>query len=87
MDSDVHEVERYVDAPPELVYDLVSDIRRMGEWSPETYRCEWRGGATASARFRAWNRRRWMSWFNSPVLITAERGKEFAFDRRVPGLC
>ena len=46
MDTDVHTVERYVDAPPEDVYDLVADIQRMGEWSPETYRCSWRGGAT-----------------------------------------
>jgi uncharacterized protein YndB with AHSA1/START domain len=24
-----------VDAPPERVYELVSDVTRMGDWSPE----------------------------------------------------
>ena len=38
-----------VAAPPELVYDLISDVTRMGEWSPECYRCEWLDGATAAA--------------------------------------
>ena len=28
-----------IDAPPERVYDLVADIGRMGEWSPECVRC------------------------------------------------
>ena len=27
-------VERRIDAPPEVIYDLVSDVTRMGEWSP-----------------------------------------------------
>src|SRR5262249_38276855 len=26
-----------VAAPPERVYDAVADLRRMGEWSPETF--------------------------------------------------
>jgi hypothetical protein len=29
-----------VDAPPEVVYGVVSDVTRMGEWSPETLKCE-----------------------------------------------
>ncbi|MBV8986815.1 MAG: SRPBCC family protein, partial [Acidimicrobiia bacterium] len=24
-----------IDAPPERLYDMVSDLSRMGEWSPE----------------------------------------------------
>jgi hypothetical protein len=35
-------------APPEVVYDLLADITRMGEWSPECYRCVWLDGATAA---------------------------------------
>ena len=27
-------------APPDVVYDLIADVTRMGEWSPECYRCE-----------------------------------------------
>lgn len=88
MDTEVHEVERYVDAPPIEVYRLVSDVRRMGEWSPETVRCEWRGGATGpavGAKFKAWNRRGWARWSNTPVVIAADEGREFAFDRRSLG--
>ncbi len=29
-------VTAVIDAPPEALYDLVSDVTRMGEWSPET---------------------------------------------------
>jgi uncharacterized protein YndB with AHSA1/START domain len=47
-------------APPELVYDLITDVTRMGDWGPECYRCEWLDGATApsiGARFRGYDRR------------------------------
>lgn len=72
----------HVDASPEVVYDLVADISRMGEWSPETYRAEWLGGATApvaGARFRGWNKAGPIRWFTDPVIDVAERGKELTF--------
>ena len=53
------EVTIDVSAPPERVYGLISDITRMGEWSPECRRCEWIDGATGpavGARFRGHNR-------------------------------
>ena len=31
---------------PEAVYDLVSDLPRMGEWSPENIGGEWQGGGS-----------------------------------------
>jgi uncharacterized protein YndB with AHSA1/START domain len=36
-------------APPEKVWDLVSDVTRIGEFSPETFEAEWLGGATGPA--------------------------------------
>lgn len=42
-------------APIEEVWDLVSDVTRIGEFSPETFEAEWLDGATgpaAGARFR-----------------------------------
>ena len=30
-----------INASPEAVYDLVSDLPRMGEWSPENIGGEW----------------------------------------------
>src|SRR5436309_1985613 len=38
-----------IDAPAERVYDLVADLSRMGEWSPECRRVEWLDGATSPA--------------------------------------
>jgi len=69
-------------APPEEVYDLVSDVTRMGEWSPECRRCEWADGATGpavGARFRAVNQTRVARWSNKPRIVTADVGREFAF--------
>lgn len=42
-------------APIEEVWDLVSDVTRIGEFSPETFEAEWMGDATGpevGARFR-----------------------------------
>ncbi|MGY1682168.1 SRPBCC family protein [Geodermatophilus sp. SYSU D01176] len=77
-------------APPDEVYELVADISRMGEWSPECRQCAWTGGATGpavGARFKARNKgRRGPGWFNTPVVIVAEVGREFAFNRNGPGI-
>jgi uncharacterized protein YndB with AHSA1/START domain len=79
-----------IDAPPATVYDLVSDITRMGEWSPECYRCTWTKGANGpavGARFRARNKGgRGPSWFNTPVVTVADAPSEFAFNRSGPGI-
>lgn len=75
-----------VEAPPELVYGLVSDITRMGEWSPECTGGRWLGGATGpvvGARFRGTNKRRF-SWSTSSRVVTAEPGRRFTFERDRP---
>ena len=69
-------------AAPDAVYDLIADVTRMGEWSPECYRCEWLDGATAAApgvRFRGYNRLGRMRWARTAVVNTADRGREFGF--------
>lgn len=54
-----------VDAPPDSVWRVVSDVTRTGEWSGECRAVEWLNGTTSSApgaRFRGRNRngpRRW----------------------------
>src|SRR5436190_22829910 len=76
-------------ARPDKVYELVSDITRMGEWSPECYRCSWTKGATGpevGARFKAKNKGgRGPSWFNTPKVTAADPGREFYFNRSGPG--
>ena len=36
-------------ASPEVVWNLVSDVTRIGEFSPETFEAVWLGGATGPA--------------------------------------
>ena len=40
------EVSVRMAAPPSVVWDLVSDVTRIGEFSPETFEAEWIRGAT-----------------------------------------
>lgn len=42
-------VTLHIDAPPMKVWELVSDITRMGEYSPEVFEAEWLDGATGPA--------------------------------------
>lgn len=40
------EVSVRMAAPPETVWDLVSDVTRIGEFSPETFEARWTRGST-----------------------------------------
>jgi len=82
------DVRIHVNAPPEKLYDLLSDVTRMGEWSPETTRCKWIGGATGptvGARFKGTNRRGPVRWSTKPEVVAAEPGREFAFVTNLVG--
>lgn len=71
-----------IGAPPEVVWNLVADITRMGEWSPECVRAEWEHGATGptvGARFHGYNRAGSFEWDAPCVVTECERGKLFAF--------
>jgi hypothetical protein len=71
-----------VDASPATLYEVVSDVRRMGEWSPECKRCEWVGGATGpavGAQFKGSNQRGVARWSTKPRVVVADPGREFAF--------
>ena len=77
------EAQVYVAAAPDVVYRVVSDVTRMGEWSPETTKCEWLDGATGpavGARFKGSNKRGPARWSTKPTVVAAEPGREFAFD-------
>ena len=72
-----------VAAPADRVWDMVADVTRMHEWSPETYRTRWVGGATGpevGARFIGWNKRGPLRWATRPKVTESERGRVFAFD-------
>ena len=42
-------VTLHIDAEPLRVWELVSDITKMGTYSPEVFEAEWLGGATGPA--------------------------------------
>ena len=70
-----------IHASPEAVYDLVSDLPRMGEWSPENIGGEWQGGGRGQVgdRYIGHNRAGELTW-SAPVMVTqAERGRCFEF--------
>ncbi|HEX4822240.1 MAG TPA: SRPBCC family protein [Acidimicrobiales bacterium] len=61
---------------------MVTDVTRMGEWSPETVKGEWIDGATGpavGARFKGTNRKGFVRWSTKPRVVTADEGCEFAF--------
>lgn len=77
------EVSRVIAATPQRVYELVADLPRMGEWSPEATGGKWLKGATGAAvgaRFKGTNRKGRIRWSTAVKVVTAEPGHEFAFD-------
>jgi hypothetical protein len=67
-------------APPEVVYDVLSDITRTGEWSPECRSCEWvdEPGKVGS-RFKGHNRSGVARWTTTAQLLDADRPSLFRF--------
>ncbi len=77
-----HAVEVKIDAPPERVYALVSDVVRMGEWSTECVKCVWLGSASGpevGARFRGTSRNGRHRWSTTSVVTAADPGRTFEF--------
>ncbi len=70
-----------VSRPPEEVYDLVSDVTRMGDWSPVCRSCWWDDGASAKVGdwFSGRNEHADRTWETRSEIVVAERGREFAF--------
>ena len=73
----------HINATPDVVFALVSDVTRMGEWSPETTACEWVDGATGptiGAKFKGTNKMGFYKWSTTPVVTEHSPGTLFAFD-------
>lgn len=70
-----------VSRSPEELYDMVSDITRMGEWSPVCKACWWDEGAGAEVGswFTGRNELPERTWETRSAVVAAERGREFAF--------
>lgn len=71
----------HIQASPDAVWSLVSDIKRMGEWSPQYRGGRWIGarGPAVGARFLGVNRqgRKW--WVTTSRVVESDPGRVFAF--------
>ena len=76
-------------APPEKIWSMVSDLPRMGEWSPENVGGKWKGGATEAApgvKFKGANKNGWHRWSGGVVINEAEAPKRLSFTVKIAGL-
>lgn len=74
---------RSIEAPAERVFALVTDLPRMGEWSPENIGGEWVKGSTGpalGAQFAGHNRNGTKSWSTSCRVVEFDPPNRFAFD-------
>ncbi|MSO59814.1 MAG: SRPBCC family protein [Ilumatobacteraceae bacterium] len=79
-------VSREIDATPEQIWALVTDLPRMGEWSPENRGGEWSEGATGpslGACFKGANSNKNRNWKTTVVVIAFDAPIKFAFALRV----
>jgi uncharacterized protein YndB with AHSA1/START domain len=79
----------HIDAPPEVVWPLVSDVTQIGRFSPETFEAEWLDGATGpalGARFRGHVKRngRGPTYWTTCTVVACEPGQAFAFGVGAP---
>src|SRR4029079_6185679 len=75
-------VQTDIAAPPGVVWSLVSDVTRMGEWSPEATGAIWKGSATGpalGAKFTGTNANGKKSWKTDSETTASEPGRAFGF--------
>jgi hypothetical protein len=83
------EVSKVIAATPEQLYALVSDLCRMGEWSPENTGGAWVKGATGpavGAKFEGTNQLGKKKWKTLSIVAIADPAREFAFDVTAAGM-
>lgn len=75
-------VSREVSAPPERVWGMVTDLPRMGEWSPENRGGTWSKGATGPAvgvTFKGRNKNGKRAWSTSVKVNACDAPRTFSF--------
>src|ERR1700730_16264824 len=76
-----HSASIVVAGSPEDLYDMVSDVTRMGEWSPVCKTCWWDEGAgpAVGAWFTGRNELPDRTWETRSEVVAADPGHGFAF--------
>lgn len=81
MDTLSYSESIFVTRSPEVLYDMVSNVTRMGEWSPVCKSCWWDegSGVQVGSWFTGHNETAEQIWETRSVVVVAERPREFAF--------
>lgn len=81
MDSFKHSGSIVINRSPEDVYALISDVARMGDWSPVCKACWWDegDGPHVGAMFTGRNEVPERTWETRSEVLAAEPGREFAW--------
>jgi len=76
-----HEASIEIAATPQAVYELVSDVTRMGEWSPEAIGADWIDGGVGKVGdwFDGHSKSGDREWTRACEVACAEPGKDFTF--------
>lgn len=77
------EVSRDIAASPQAVFAAITDITRMGEWSPETVSAEWNEGfegPAVGAKYTGLNRHGEKEWSIEAEIVELVPNERFFFD-------
>jgi hypothetical protein len=82
MDPLAQSASIVIQRPPEEIYDMVSDVTRMGEWSPVCKACWWEegDGPSVGAVFTGRNETPERTWEMKNKVTAADRGREFSWE-------
>jgi hypothetical protein len=70
-----------ISRPAGVLYDMIADVTRTGEWSPVCKACWWDAGGLpeVGAWFTGRNETPERTWETRSQVVVAEHGREFAF--------
>jgi uncharacterized protein YndB with AHSA1/START domain len=74
-----------IEAPPERIYEVITDVAQMGRLSPECTGGRWLDGASGpavGARFKGTNKRGIARWSTTNEVVAAEPGRRFSFETK-----
>ena len=86
--ADQVRVTQEIVAPAERVWAMVTDLTRMGEWSPENEGVTWSRGATGpkpGATFSGANRNGKKQWSTAGTIVEVEPTRLFTFRIKAAG--
>jgi uncharacterized protein YndB with AHSA1/START domain len=77
------EVARTIAASPQAIFAAITDITRMGEWSPELVQAEWNEGfetPAVGATYSGHNRNGEKEWTTQAKIVELVENERFFFD-------